>query len=160
MRKSARSKSSAKHQFNIPDKKLNNILTQSSCTPLWKRIIHSIENREVEPILDLIQAIEKCKGSPCLPHPFMEGVDTFPTKSVREGMCNFIFFSDSYGKSQWILCQGTSFLDAIFSTTYSGKHELSINDKTIINSVKEFLKERAKGPKTSGTKSNLCWLLA
>ena len=150
VKKNIRRKQSVKHQFNIPSQKLPNTLSQEVCNPLWKTIIDSIKNREVEPILDVIQTIEKCKGSPCLPHPFMEGVDTFPTKSVREGMCNFIFFSDSYGKSQWILCQGTSFLDAIFSTTYSGKHELSINDKTIINSVKRILKRESKKASKQG----------
>ena len=153
VRKNIRPKKSAKNQFNIPTKKLPNILSHETCTPLWKKIIQSIENKEVQPILDFIQTIDKCDEVPCLPHPFMEAVDTFPTQSVREGMCNFIFFSDSYGKNQWILCQGTSFLDAIFSTTFSGKHALSINEKTIINSVKRVLKkERRKHSKQSGNK--------
>ncbi len=144
MKKNIGRKQSAKHQFIIPTKKLPNTLAQEVCNPLWKKIIHSIENKEVQPILEIIQAIDKDKGSPCLPHPFMEAVDTFPVKSVRQGMCNFIFFSDSQNKNQWILCQCTSFIDALFSTTYSGKHQSSISDETILNSVKRVLKKETR----------------
>lgn len=144
MKKNISRKQSAKHQFIIPPKKLPNTLAQEVCNPLWKKIIHSIENEEVQPILEIIQAIEKDKGSPCLPHPFMEAVDTYPVKSVRQGMCNFIFFSDSQNKNQWILCQCTSFIDALFSTTYSGKHQSSISDETILNSVKRVLKKETR----------------
>jgi len=144
MRKNIRSKKSAKHQFDIPSKKLPNSLTQDVCHPLWKRIIHAIENGEVEPILEIIQKIDEQKGAPCLPHPFKEAVDTFPVKNVRQGMCNFIFFSDSNNKNQWILCQCTSFVDAIFSETFSGKHKSSISDDTILNSVKRVLKKEGK----------------
>ena len=144
MKKNTGRKQSAKHQFIIPPQKLPNTLAQEVCNPLWKKIIQSIENEEVQPILEIIQAIDKDKGPPCLPHPFMEAVDTFPVKNVRQGMCNFIFFSDSKNKNQWILCQCTSFIDAIFSTTYSGKHQSSISDETILNSVKRVLKKETR----------------
>ena len=144
MKKNIGKKQSAKHQFIIPAQKLPNTLAQEVCSPLWKKIIHSIENKEVQPILEIIQAIDKSRGSPCLPHPFMGSVDTFPVKSVRQGMCNFVFFSDSENKNQWILCQCTSFIDALFSTTYSGKHQSSISDETILNSVKRVLKKETR----------------
>jgi len=151
MKKNSRSKQSSKHQFNIPSKKLPNTLAQEVCSPLWKKIIHSIEKREVQPIIEIIETIDKEKSSPCLPHPFMESVDTFPVKNVRQGMCNFIFFSDSHNKNPWILCQCTSFVDAFFSTTYSGKHKSSISDETILNSVKRVLKkENRKQSKQRG----------
>ena len=153
MRKNTGGKQSAKHQFIIPPKKLPNTLVQEVCSPLWKKIIHSIENKEVQPILEIIQAIDKGRGSPCLPHPFLDAVDTFPVKSVRQGMCNFVFFSDSENKNQWILCQCTSFIDALFSTTYSGKHQSSISDETILKSVKRVLKkETRKNSKQHGSK--------
>ena len=153
MKKNTGRKQSAKHKFIIPPKKLPNTLVQEVCSPLWKKIIHSIENKEVQPILEIIQAIDKGRGSPCLPHPFMDTIDTFPVKSVRQGMCNFIFFSDSENKNQWILCQCTSFIDALFSTTYSGKHQSSISDETILNSVKRVLKkETRKNSKQHGSK--------
>ena len=140
MKKNGRSK----HPFNIPSKKLPNTLAQEVCNPLWKKIIHSIERREVQPIIEIIETIDKEKSSPCLPHPFIESVNTFPVKSVRQGMCNFIFFSDSNNKNQWILCQCTSFVDAIFSETFSSKHKSSISDDTILNSVKRVLKKEGK----------------
>ncbi|WP_255446188.1 hypothetical protein [Synechococcus sp. RS9902] len=139
----------AKLQFNIPSKKLPNTLTQKVRNSEWKKIIYAIEHQKVKPILELINKIDKSQNSPCLPHPFRESIDTFPTKSIREGMCNFIFFSDLNNSNEWILCQGTSFADAIFSSTYSGKHKLSINDKTIINSLKRALKKENKQNQTS-----------
>ena len=144
MRKNTGSKKSSKHQFDIPPQKLPISLSQDVCHPLWKRIIHSIENRDVEPILEIIEKIDRQKGAPCLPHPFKKAVDTFPVKNVRQGMCNFIFFSDSNNKNQWILCQCTSFVDAIFSETISSKHKSSISDDTILNSVKRVLKKETK----------------
>ena len=144
MRKNIRSKKLAKHQFDIPPQKLPSTLSQEVSHPLWKRIIHAIENGDVKPILEIIEKIDKQKGAPCLPHPFLEAVDTFPVKSARQGMCNFIFFSDSNNKNQWILCQCTSFVDAIFSETLSSKHKSSISDDTILNSVKRVLKKEGK----------------
>ena len=144
MKKTIRSKRSAKHRFNIPSEKLPNTLAEEVCNPLWKKIIDSIENKDIQPILEIIQTIDKAKAPPCIPHPFMQELDTFPDKSVRQGMCNFIFFSDSCGKNQWILCQCTSFVDAIFSTTYSGKHNRSVSDETILKPVKKVLKDETK----------------
>ena len=141
MKKNIRKKKSVKHQFKIPVKKLPDTLAQEVCNPLWKRIIESIENGEIEPIIEIIHLIDAHAGPPCLPHPFIKEVDTFPVKSVRQGMCNFIFFSDSLNKNQWILCQCTSFVDAIFSTTYSGKHKSSAGDDGIISSIKRVLKK-------------------
>ena len=141
MKKNIRSKKSVKHKFKVPAQKLPDTLAQEVCNPLWKRIIESIENGEVEPIIEVINLIGKQASPPCLPHPFKEDIDTFPVKSVRQGMCNFIFFSDSLNKNQWILCQCTSFVDAIFSTIYSGKHKSSPGDGGIISSMKRVLKK-------------------
>ena len=74
-----------------------------------------------------------------MPHPFVEDLDTFASKSIRKGMCNYIFFYDSKGKNKWILCQATSFVDAIFSTTYSGKHKSSISDEILINPIRKII---------------------
>ena len=78
----------------IPLKKLPDTLAQKVCNPIWKKIIDAIEHGEVQPILELINTIDKEQRSSCLPHPFKQSMDTFPTKSRREGMCNFIFFSE------------------------------------------------------------------
>jgi hypothetical protein len=56
-------------------------------------------------------------------------------------MCNFIFFNDATHKNQWILCQCTSFVDAIFSEKYSGKHKLSTDQNVILNSIKQVAKK-------------------
>lgn len=79
-----------------------------------------------------------------MPHPFMESLETFASKSIRKGMCNFIFFYDSKGKNKWILCQCTSFVDAIFSTTFSGKHKSSISDETILNPLRNIMRNEIK----------------
>ena len=131
------------HKIPIPSK-LPSSLRREICGPLWKNIINYIENKEVEEILEIVKSIDKQKGVICLPHPFIEGVDTFPAKSLRQGMCNYIFFYDSSGQNQWILCQCTSFVDAIFSPTYSGKHKLSTNENVILNSIRQILKAEEK----------------
>ena len=59
-------------------------------------------------------------------------------------MCNYIFFYDSKGQNKWILCQCTSFVDAIISTTYSGKHNSSVADDTILGSLRKILREEVK----------------
>ena len=148
MKTNIRSKKSIKHQFKIPAKKLPDTLAQEVCNPFWKKIINSIENGEVKPIIEVINLIDKCSDSPCLPHPFVKDIDTYPTKSIRQGMCNFLFFSDSLDKNQWILCQRTSFVDAIFSATYSGKHKSSAGDDGIISSIKRVLKKVEKKNRT------------
>ena len=131
------------NKIRIP-RKLSTSLARKICSPLWKRIIKSIEKKEVETILEIVKAIDTQKGSPCFPHPFVEALDTFPAKSIRQGMCNFIFFYDSNGENQWILCQCTSFVDAIFSSTYSGRHKSSVNDELILNSIKRVFKAEDK----------------
>ncbi len=144
MKKNTDLNNSVKTQFKIPKKKLPDTLAQKVCNPIWKKIIDAIEHGDVQPILELINTIDKEQRSPCLPHPFKKSMDTFPTKSRREGMCNFIFFSDLNNNNEWILCQGTSFVDALFSTKDYGKHKLSINDKTIINSLRRVLRKENK----------------
>ena len=152
MKKNIRAKRSVKYKFNIPSNKLPSSLAQEVRSSLWIKIIHSIENRQAEPILELINTIDRQKGSPCLPHPFIESLDTFPVKSIRQGMCNFIFFSDSSDKNHWILCQCTSFVDAIFSKKYSGKHNSSISDDTILKPLQRVLKkENKKNSKQCGS---------
>ena len=79
-----------------------------------------------------------------MPHPFMESLETFASKNIRKGMCNYIFFYDSRGKNKWILCQCTSFVDAIFSTTFSGKHKSSIGDETILNPLRNIMRNEIK----------------
>ena len=137
------SKNLTYHKIHIPSK-LPSSLRREICGPLWKNIINYIENKEVEEILKIVKSIDKQKGVICLPHPFIEAVDTFPAKSLRQGMCNYIFFYDSSGQNQWILCQCTSFVDAIFSPTYSGKHKLSTNENVILNSIRQILKAEEK----------------
>jgi hypothetical protein len=132
------------NKFNIPSKKLPNSLAQRVCNGLWKKIISSIEKRNLKTLLDKIEPIYKQKGVLCLPHPFVENLDTFASKSVRKGMCNYIFFYDSKGQNKWILCQCTSFVDAIISTTYSGKHKSSVADDTILGSLRKIMREEVK----------------
>jgi hypothetical protein len=139
MKEKSASQKLVRHKIKIPSK-LPRSLARKLQSPLWKGIINSIENKEVEVILETIKTIDRQKGILCLPHPFMEGVDTFPTKSIRQGMCNHIFFSDSNNLNPWILCQCTSFVDAIFAETYSGKHKSSCNEDVILNSIREAIK--------------------
>ena len=133
-----------KNKFNIPSKKLPNDLSQKVCPPLWKKIISSIENRDIDTLLPILETIYKQKDAFCLPHPFVEDLETFASKSVRKGMCNYIFFYDSKGLNKWILCQCTSFVDAIISTTYSGKHNSSVANDTILGSLRKIMREEVK----------------
>ena len=118
MKKKLNSKKPEKYNFFIPPK-LSSSLAEEVCSPLWKKIISSIENQEVEIILGIVKGIDTCEGILHLPHPFIDAVDTFPVKSMRHGMCNFIFFHDSTNRHRWILCQSTSFVDAIFSSSFA-----------------------------------------
>lgn len=133
-----------KNKFNIPSRRLPNDLSKKVCTPLWEQIISSIENRDLDTLLPILETIYKQKDAFCLPHPFVENLETFASKSVRKGMCNYIFFYDSKGQNKWILCQCTSFVDAIISTTYSGKHNSSVADDTILGSLRKILREEVK----------------
>ena len=144
MQKKPEPKKPTENKFNIPSKKLPNSLAKEVCNPLWKKIINSIEKCDLKTLLDIIEPIYKQEGTFCLPHPFVENLDTFASKSVRKGMCNYIFFYDSKGKNKWILCQATSFVDAIFSTTYSGKHKSSISDETLINPIRKIIQSDLK----------------
>ena len=110
------------------------------CSPLWKNIIQSIENNDVDSVFKIVEGIGEQKGNLLLPHPFIENVETFPVASLRQGMCNFIFFNDQSTKHPWILCQCTSFIDAVFSETYSGKHKSSSNDIVILKAIKTVFK--------------------
>ena len=134
------SKHSSKSNIHIPSK-LPSSLARNVCSHFWKNIIDSIENKDVETVLEVVKTIDRQKQVLCLPHPFIEGIDTFPFKSIRQGMCNFIFFNDATHKNQWILCQCTSFVDAIFSEKYSGKHKLSTDQNVILNSIKQVAKK-------------------
>ena len=148
MQKKPDPKKPTKNKFNIPPRKLPNSLAKEVCNPLWIKIINSIEKCDLKTLLDIIEPIYKQEGAFCLPHPFMKDLDTFASKSVRKGMCNYIFFYDSKGKNKWILCQATSFVDAIFSTTYSGKHKSSISDETMLNPVRKIIQnDFRKNPK-------------
>ena len=144
MQKKPEPKKSTENKFIIPSKKLPNSLGKEVCDPLWEKIIYSIEKRDLKTLLDIIEPIYKQEGVFCLPHPFVKNLDTFAHKSVREGMCNYIFFYDSKGKNKWILCQATSFVDAIFSTTYSGKHKSSISDEPLINPIRNIVQSDLK----------------
>ena len=128
------------YKFHIPAKRLPSSLTQEVCSPLWKNIIQSIENNDVDAVFRLVEKIGEQKENLLLPHPFIENVKTFPVTSLRQGMCNFIFFNDQSTKHPWILCQCTSFIDAIFSETYSGKHKSSSNDLVIQKAIKTVFK--------------------
>ncbi|MCB4377386.1 hypothetical protein [Synechococcus sp. MU1650] len=143
MKKKLNSKKPEKYNFFIPPK-LSSSLAEEVCSPLWKKIISSIENQEVEIILEIVKGIDTCEGILHLPHPFIDAVDTFPVKSMRHGMCNFIFFHDSTNRHRWILCQSTSFVDAIFSETHSGKHKSSPNDNQILNHINRVIKNYNK----------------
>lgn len=150
MQKNPERQNPTKNKFNIPSKKLPNSLAKQVCNPLWKKIISSIEKHDIKTLLEIIERIYKQKDAFCLPHPFMENLDTFASKSVRKGMCNYIFFYDSKGGNKWILCQCTSFVDAIFSTTYSGKHKSSISDETLLIPVRKIIQsDLRKGSKKS-----------
>ena len=144
MQKKPEPKKPTENKFNIPSKKLPNSLAKEVCNPLWKKIINSIEKSDIKTLLEIIEPIYKQEGAFCLPHPFVENLDTFASKSVRKGMCNYIFFYDSKGKNKWILCQATSFVDAIFSTTYSGKHKSSISDESLINPIRKIIQSDFK----------------
>ena len=121
MKEDADSKQSIKYKIRIPSK-LPSSLARKVCSPFWKHLIDSIENKDVETVLEIVKTIDRQRQILCIPHPFIEDIDTFPVKSIRQGMCNFIFFNDESNQNQWILCQCTSFVDAIFSEKHSGKH--------------------------------------
>ena len=132
-----------KHKIHIP-RKLPSSLVRKIQSPFWKKLVKSIEKKEVETVLEIVKTIDRQKKFLCLPHPFLEAIDTFAAKSIRQGMCNFIFFYDSSGQNQWVLCQCTSYVDAIFSSTYSGKHKSSVNDELLLASIKRVFKAEDK----------------
>ena len=143
MKEDADSKQSIKYKIRIPSK-LPSSLARKVCSPFWKHLIDSIENKDVETVLEIVKTIDRQKKILCLPHPFIEDVDTFPVKSIRQGMCNLIFFNDANNSNQWILCQCTSFIDAIFSEKYSGRHKLSTDQSVILNSIKQVAIKESK----------------
>ena len=57
MKKKLNSKKPDKYKFLIPPK-LSSSLTEEVCSPLWKKIISSIENQEVETILEIVKGID------------------------------------------------------------------------------------------------------
>ena len=62
----------------------------------------------------------------------------------------FYFFYDSSGQNQWILCQCTSYIDAIFSSTYSDKHKSWVNDELLLASIKRVFKAEDKADAKQG----------
>ena len=151
-------KISIKFKFQVPSK-LPDTLSRDLINHRWKRIIAAIENKRVEEVLEEVKSIGKNNNIITLPHPFKEDIVTYATKSTREGMCNFIFFVDENHLYPWILCQCTSFVDAIFTNESSAGHKLSTNGTTIIKSAKKILREKnnicrinsgEKGAKFSG----------
>ena len=139
----ANSKKKARYSFKLPTK-LPSTLNENIISPELKKIIISIENQDIETILTSMQEIFKIGAPTWLPHPFVENINTFATKNIREGMCNFIFFVDEKGKHPWILAQCTSFVDAIFSKQFTGKHKLSTNDSAILTSAKKLFIQKNK----------------
>lgn len=139
MKKNFDSKQSNKVKIRIPSK-LPSSLSRNVCSQFWKTTIDSIENKDVEAVLEIVKTIDRETKTLYLPHPFIEDIDTHPVKSIRQGMCNFIFFNDASNENEWILCQCTSFVDAIFSEKYSGKHKLSTSQSVILNSIKQVIK--------------------
>lgn len=143
MKKTPNPKRLGKYKFYIPAK-LQSSLFEDVTSLWWKDVIESIENKDFNSILKILKKIDKTKGVLYLPHPFKEDTSTFPVKNIRRGMCNYIFFSDSSGNHQWILCQSTSFIDALFSKKLSSKHKYSVDDKIIINPLRSILKQEGK----------------
>ena len=88
-----------KHKIHIP-RKLPSSLVRKTQSPFWKKLVKSIEKNEVKTVLEIVKTIDKQKGFLCLPHPFVKAIDTFAARSVRQGMCNFIFFYDSNNENQ------------------------------------------------------------
>ena len=151
MRKDFDLKQSVRYKIHVPSK-LPSSLAKDVCSPFWKKLISSIENKEAETVLEIVKTFDRHKDIICIPHPFVEDLDTFPAKSMRQGMCNFIFFQDTNNENQWILCQCTSFVDAIFSEISSSKHKLSTNENVILNSIKQVVRiENQNKLKLSGT---------
>ena len=134
-------KISIKFKFQVPSK-LPDTLSRDLINHRWKRIIAAIENKRVEEVLEEVKSIGKNNNIITLPHPFKEDIVTYATKSTREGMCNFIFFVDENHLYPWILCQCTSFVDAIFTNESSAGHKLSTNGTTIIKSAKKILEKK------------------
>ena len=143
MKENCETNNHEQNKIYIPPK-LPNSLAKKTCSPLWKKIVQAIENKDVETVFEFVKSIDRQQDILCLPHPFMDNIDTFPSKSVREGMCNFIFFHDKNEQYQWILCQCTSFVDAIFSETFSGKHKASTTENVILNAAKKVIRNEKK----------------
>ena len=108
-----------KYPFKIPII-FNESIVDKISSPLWKEIINSIQKNNIKPVLKLVKEIDQGKEFVCLPHPFIK-VDTYPFKSIRKDMWNYIFFHDSNNKNHWILVQCTDFINFIVSETYSGR---------------------------------------
>jgi hypothetical protein len=128
-----------KYPIEIP-KNLDHSLSKKIKNSLWKKIINSIEKKKIEPILKIVKRINNTEGYINLPHPFLKKhKKTFPFKNIKVGMVNFIFFTDSYYKNHWILCQCTSFVDAIFSEKISGKHKNSPREEIFLEPLRKIL---------------------
>ena len=131
---------SIKYKFKVPSR-LSDTLGQDVTNTRWKKIIKAIENKQVEEVIEEAKSIGE-KTAISLPHPFKEDVNTYAIRNVRKGMCNFIFFIDDDLQHPWILCQCTSFIDAIFTEEYSAGHQLSPNSETITKSAKRIIKDK------------------
>ena len=114
MKKNICSDNSTHYKFQIPAKKLPSSLAKELCSPLWRNIIQSIENNDVDAVFKLVERIGEQKENLLLPHPFVENVETFPVNSLRQGMCNFIFFNDKSTNNPWIFCHAHHSLTPFF----------------------------------------------
>ena len=116
-----------KLQLKVPQELSRNLRSQVK-SDYWKTILTSIENKNTEVILNELKRIDQKQGLFKLPHPFFENLDTWAVGSIREGMCNYIFFADKNHQQTWVMCQCTDFVDAIFSKEFSGKHQAAPAD--------------------------------
>ena len=63
------------HKIHIP-RKLPSSLVRKIQSPFWKKLVKSIEKNEVKTVLEIVKRIDKQKKFLCLPHPFLEAIDT------------------------------------------------------------------------------------
>lgn len=74
----------------------------------WKSSDFNAMLKVVIDVIDVVRVV--------LPHPLRPEENTRCRSSLRSGMYNLLFFSSETNDSKWILCQQTSFADAIITT--------------------------------------------
>ena len=74
-----------KHKIDIP-RQLPSSLVRKTQSSFWKKLVKSIEIKEVETVLEIVKTIDRQKKFLCLPHPFLEAIDTFAAKSIRQAI--------------------------------------------------------------------------